>query len=444
MRLPTRLWDRASALRTLRATAWAIALVTVWGPVRAAAQMPDPRAMSGMSMPTPELPDGTVTVRVVRDQITNNLPGIAVELHGAGAVRQATTGEDGRAQFSGVPAGTQVHAVALVDGQRMESQPFEMPAKGGMRTILVATSPASPTAAGPAPPDSAASSPTAGGQPQRSSATAAVPQPAGSGSSLSIGGNSRVATEFSDDVLQMFYLLEIVTRGNTAVTPASALIFDMPTGAEGTTVLEGSTKNATAKGTRVTVSGPFAPGVTPLQIAFRLDSLGSGTTITSRFPLPMDAVSLAVQKIGSMTVSSPQLQRLQDTPIDASLFAMGIGPRLAAGAPLTVRLDALPYKSRTPVYVAVALAAAIVGAALWFIAFPGQFDAVGARRRALQERREKGLAALASLEAEHRAGRIDEAHYTARRAALVAQLERVYGELDLEGGTTPGGQGVAA
>ena len=95
-------------------------------------------------------------------------------------------------------------------------------------------------------------------------------------------------------------------------------------------------------------------------------------------------------------------------------------------------------------YVAVALAAAIVCAAVWLIVFPGQFEAAGARRRALQERREKGLAALASLETEHRAGRIDEAAYTARRSALVAQLERVYGELDLEGGTTPGGQGVAA
>jgi hypothetical protein len=96
------------------------------------------------------------------------------------------------------------------------------------------------------------------------------------------------------------------------------------------------------------------------------------------------------------------------------------------------------------VYIALALAAAIVGAALWFIAFPGQFEAAGARRRALHERREKGLAALAALDAEHRAGRIEADLYTARRATLVAQLERVYGELDLEGGTTPGGQGVAA
>jgi hypothetical protein len=431
-----RAWGRASALQSCRnpsglPTPWilcviALVAVSAW-PFVAAAQMPDPRAMSGRSMPTPDLPVGTVTVRVVRDQITNNLPGIAVELHGAGDVRRGTTGDDGRAQFSGIPPGAEVHAVAIVEGKRLESFPFEMPASGGMRTILVAMTDAPPGAAGQQPP-----------------APAAAPQPAGSVSSLSIGGNSRIATEFSDDVLQVFYLLEIVNRTTAAITPASALVFDMPIGAEGTTVLEGSTRNASAKGPRVAVTGPFPPGGTPLQIAFRLDSLGSSATITSKFPLPLDAVSLAVQKVGAMTVGSPQVQRVQEMPIDTSVFVIGNGPRLPAGSPLVLQLAGLPYKSRAPVYVALGLASAIVCAAVWFIVFPGQFEGAGARRRALQERRERGLAALTSLEAEYRAGRIDEALYAARRTTLVAQLERVYGELDLEGGTAPGGQGAAA
>ena len=423
-----RLDGRPSARQSTPWIASAIVLVAVsaW-PFAAAAQMPDPRAMSGRSMPAADLPAGTVTVRVVRDQITNNLPGVAVELHGAGDVRRTTTGEDGRAQFSGITPGAEVHAVAIVDGKRLESLPFEVPASGGMRTILVAMTDAASGPAGQQPP-----------------AAPAAPQPAGSVSSLSIGGNSRIAAEFSDDVLQVFYLFEIVNHTNAAVTPASALVFDMPTGAEGTTVLEGSTPNASAKGTRVTVTGPFAPGGTPLQMAFRLDSLGSSGTITSKFPLPLEGVSLAVQKMGAMTVGSPQVERTQEVPIDASVFVMGIGPRLPAGSPLVLQLDGLPYKSRAPVYVALGLASAIVCAAVWFIVFPGQFEAAGARRRALQERRERGLAALASLESEYRAGRIDEALYGARRATLVAQLERVYGELDLEGGTTPDGQGVAA
>ena len=75
----------------------------------------------------------------------------------------------------------------------------------------------------------------------------------------------------------------------------------MPTGAEGTTVLEGSTKNATAKGTRVTVTGPFAAwrDAAPDCVPFRFAGQ-SRDDRAHRFPLPLDAVSLAVQKIGDM------------------------------------------------------------------------------------------------------------------------------------------------
>jgi hypothetical protein len=393
--------------------------------------MPDVRSMSGMSMPAPELADGTVTVRVVRGDMSNNLAGVSVELHGAGAERRATTGTDGRAEFAGVPPGATVHVHTVVDGQSLDSRPFQMPDKGGVRTLLAADGDAPPPAGG---------APAQGGP--VSGSGAAAPASPGNGPSLSIGGNSRIAAEFSEDVLQVFYILEIVNRTSQPISPESALVFDMPTGASGATVLEGSTKNANARGTRVTVTGPFPPGTTPLQIAFRLDTIGSGGTITSRFPLPVDVVSVAVQKVGDMTVSSPQVSQLRDRPIEAALFAMGIAPRLEAGSPLVLQLANVPHHSRAPIYMALAIALAILGGAVWFLVFPGPLEAVDARRKALQERREKGLASLAALEQAHRAGRIDDAEYGERRGRLVAQLERVYGELDAEGGA--GGQGVAA
>jgi hypothetical protein len=61
-----------------------------------------------------------------------------VELDGAGDVRHATSGTDGRAVFTSVPAGAHVHAVAVVDNERLTSIEFEMPAAGGVRTILAA------------------------------------------------------------------------------------------------------------------------------------------------------------------------------------------------------------------------------------------------------------------------------------------------------------------
>ena len=35
--------------------------------------------MNGLSMPTPDLPNGTVSVRVIRGQLTNNLQGVSVD-----------------------------------------------------------------------------------------------------------------------------------------------------------------------------------------------------------------------------------------------------------------------------------------------------------------------------------------------------------------------------
>ena len=66
-------------------------------------------------------------------------PGHPVELHAGGKVQTVKTDENGRAEFSGVAAGTTVKAVAVVDGERLESQEFPWPGDGGIRLMLVAT-----------------------------------------------------------------------------------------------------------------------------------------------------------------------------------------------------------------------------------------------------------------------------------------------------------------
>ena len=49
------------------------------------------------------------------------------------------TDEAGRAQFDKLPGGSPVKAIAVVDGERLESQEFPAPAQGGIRLMLVAT-----------------------------------------------------------------------------------------------------------------------------------------------------------------------------------------------------------------------------------------------------------------------------------------------------------------
>src|SRR5215467_7155764 len=88
-------------------------------------QMPDPKQMSGMPLPVPDLPVGTVTARVIRGQLSNPLEGQAVELTGAGAVKTATTDASGRATFASLTPGTRVKMTVTVSGERVESQEFE-------------------------------------------------------------------------------------------------------------------------------------------------------------------------------------------------------------------------------------------------------------------------------------------------------------------------------
>ncbi len=118
-----------------RPHAWLAVLFAALFAAGLGAQMPDPRQMSGQVLPSADLPTGSVTVRVIRQTMANAAPGIEVELHGAGEVRRATTGQQGRAQFDGLPLGARVHVVAVVDGERLESIEFPVPGSGGARTL---------------------------------------------------------------------------------------------------------------------------------------------------------------------------------------------------------------------------------------------------------------------------------------------------------------------
>src|SRR5687767_16020017 len=126
--------------RPLTIAACLAILAMVMRPDAAPAQgMPDPKAMSGIPLPVPDLPAGTVTARVIRGALTNPLSGETVQLTGAGVSQSAKTDEAGRATFSGLKPGVRVKAVAVVSGERIESQEFEVGSTGGTRLMLVAS-----------------------------------------------------------------------------------------------------------------------------------------------------------------------------------------------------------------------------------------------------------------------------------------------------------------
>jgi hypothetical protein len=395
----------------------------------AIAQMPDPRVMSGQIIPSPDLPAGTVTVRVIRQTIMNVAPGIDVELHGAGAVRHATTGPEGRAEFQGLPAGARVHAVAVVDGERLTSIEFDVPASGGVRTMLAAgVGVGQMVNGGPAP------------------SAPAPPAPPAKPGQLAFANDTRFAVEFQDDTLAVFYLLDIVNPSSAPVALREPLVIDLPAEASGAGLLEGGSPLATVKGRRVTVAGTLPSGVTTVPVAYRLESWNETWSLSQTFPLPIVDVALVVQKLGGMRLSSPSAPTVRDTQLQGTPFIMGTGASVPAGTPLQFTLSGLPHRSRVPVYITLAIAAALVAWGAWMAMSQSAVSAAAqqARRRELEGRRDRGLSALAALERRHAARALDEDSYVEERRSLVADLEQIYSELDDRGGLPGGGQGLAA
>jgi hypothetical protein len=389
----------------------------------AAQQMPDPSLINGKALPAPELPNATITVRVVRESIGNNISGQPVTLTAGGRSRTVSTDEQGRAQFTNLPAGTEGRAETTVDGEKLRSDPFTVPTTGGLRVIMVAgiAKAAERKAA------------------QAAQALAAPPVKG----TVVFGGNSRVLMQFSDDALQVYYVLDIVNSARNRVDIGGPLVIDLPPGTSGATPLEGSSPSATVAGNRITVAGPFASGSTPVQVAYRL-AYDSGTvTLVQPFPAAFQQITVGAQKVGALSMASPQFTEppRDVTTQDGKVYALGSGAALAAGTPLTVTLSNLPHHSGTPRVAALSLAGAMLLLGVWLAMRRGDLPDT----RTLAERREQLLKELTQLELRRRDGAVSADRFATRRRRLMADLEQIYGEIDdTAGGPQGGGEGVAA
>ncbi len=100
-----------------------------------------------------------------------------------------------------------------------------------------------------------------------------------------------------------------------------------------------------SRGEHVTITGPFAPGKTPVQLGFALPNAGASLTIRQTLPAALDQVFVAAEKIGPMQLSSPQLRETREITSEGQVFLMGSGDRLNAGDTLVLQLSGLPARS---------------------------------------------------------------------------------------------------
>lgn len=447
----------AARWRGVRAAVMAVALMVaaLMGVAPVVAQMPDLRQMSGQPLPSGELPVGTLSVRVVRGSISNNVANQDVRLEGGGPARTIRTDASGRAVFSGLASGTIWRAVTTVDGERLESQAIEMPASGGLRVLLAAGLQAgagAPAAGGatsgapsaqPGQPGSGSmpGAPSPGTPPFAGGAGAGAGPGAGAGAgapaapstpavpgTVTFGSQSRIVIELAEGSIEVYGLFDIVNLGAAPVMPAAPIVFEAPAEASNTNVLEGSSPQAKADGRKVTVSGPFVPGNTSLQIAYRVRYEGDTVHLAQVMPIGLPQTTVIVRKFGALQASLTGMVGQREVPLEGRAYLVLNGKAVAAGDAIQLTLSGLPHRAAWPKNVALALAALVLIAGI-VLAFAPRSAAIGEDVSDLRARRAERFEQLVSVDRALRDRPADTAAVRdgrqARRAALVAEVEEL-------------------
>lgn len=368
---------------------------------------PDLRQMAGVPLPSGELPPGTVSVRVVRQTVTQNLPGVEVTLDANGAMQTGTSDANGRAQFAGIAAGATVSVRATVDGEEVRSQAFTLPSASGVRVLL----PFGLAASGAASP----------------AAPAAPSEPAVTGA-IALGDETRLVVEIVEGSLEVYYILQFLNGTPQAVDPGPVQ-FDLPRGAVGAAILEGSSSRASISGTHVTVTAPFPPGPTLVQIGYRMPVRSSSLAFDQVVPASVPQTTLVVRKLPGIDVASPQIANRREVPIEDRTYILATGPALGANDRISLQVDGLPAHAAWPRYVSLSLSGLVVLAGVW-LSRSRRDDGADKSRSALERQREHLLGEVVKLHQQRDAGSLDAPTLEAKRAPVVRKLERIYASLD--------------
>jgi hypothetical protein len=121
----------------MKTIAWLLALA-LSATALAQPMMIDPSKMSGIPRPDPQVPPKTITVRLIRGELSNRMVGVDVQLASAkGQVVTAKTDDQGRATFANLTPGEQYQARASDGTQDLTSQTIDLPGEMGVRVMLV-------------------------------------------------------------------------------------------------------------------------------------------------------------------------------------------------------------------------------------------------------------------------------------------------------------------
>jgi len=261
----------------------------------------------------------------------------------------------------------------------------------------------------------------------------ADPDPPRQPGTVTLGGDSRILIELGEEVLEVYYLLDVVNLSDGPVDPQPAFAFSFPPGAQSTTALQGSSPRVLVDGPNVSVAGGFSPGVTPVRVAYILPYSSDQVALSQAFPADFDQLLVFTEQWGSISIDSTLIDRrgqMGEDETGASALLWAAGGRVAASQPVTLELTGLPHHPGWPRILTLTLSGLILLAGGIGASGTTTPDADAERRAQLERRREKLFAELVKVERQHRQGKMRPTRYGTRRAELVGQLERVLRDLD--------------
>jgi hypothetical protein len=392
----------------------------------------DVQDMAARPLMVGDLPGGTVTVRVGRGSLSNAAVGVEVVASvtapgGKATGRTEKTKSDGRATFADLPVGAEFRAQAVVDGQRLQTASFTIPAEGGARLMLLSQQDQQEdegeTAPTPANPHAGAHG--HGGNPSESAGDA------GEGTSdpsvVRVSSSSKLLIDLREDSLAV---LENLVLENTSDRIFRAdhggIAVPLPAAANGVEAIEGSSRLELEQGSTLFLREPVPPASShtpPVQarFGFLVSTAGEGS-VTLRQPMPLGIESPVVMVPESvhLTLAAPGLQAMapqtDDRGVQIQIFQLASVPRNGV---LSITVSGLPTRGALGKTIATVLVAALVFAVLLGWRRPR----VEKRPEELRGRRDELFAQLVEVERARRAAGADDAPLAQRRAELVAAIE---------------------
>lgn len=398
-------------------------------------------------------PDSALRDRLVQVQVagpSGALPGVAIRI-----VRQAadsavaaegTTDAQGRIDLQDLPAGETVVVTATLDGQSIDSQPFEIPASGGVKVtydLQIQTVAAAPVARF----DGVAHGPDkiyyartrSDGQVYLSPPFQMVP---GRGAVVGIliypqllfgfqGG-----AELDDD--RMWFQLRIAIA-NPSLTPLATgkegLLIPLPPGFIGASVEDEMASRVKVDPDHGLIwRGSFPPGQREFMTSFALPVEGGDVHFSMPLPFGLWDSHIVLEDFPGAELDVPaSAQRdVRETP-DGRRFILLSKINIRPGQSLEFEVRGLP---QAPTWKRVLRIVAGVGVLILLVW--GFGSALATRRRnreaageeTLEDRRERLLAKVVALDQKADKGRISAGEHSRRRAALIEELEEVYREID--------------